>query len=167
MRSPEVFLDLSVDKRRLGRVYIQLWGSLRRAQQFLMLVLCTEGSSYRGASCSKVESRNRPGECLRISHYMMSPEGGVQGSQGLLHDLEWGGEHASLKRAGLVVAASGGRAEYGAVFDICTRDHPTKKFSCPFGEVTTGSLGVVKQVTKHHPVSQVTISEVGVVLSQL
>ncbi|XP_071536321.1 uncharacterized protein [Panulirus ornatus] len=160
--APEVFLDLAVGDRRLGRVYIRLMPGLRRAQHFLALALASLGPSYRGVKCSKVECKGRPGECLRVSHYLTTE--GNMGSRGVLGGLEWGGDHAHPKREGLVVAASGGKAEYDGCFDICTRDNPAKRFSCPFGQVVSG-LQVVREAIRHHPVAHVTIADLGVVLS--
>lgn len=163
--SPEVFLDLSAEGRRLGRVYIQLWGHLRRARHFLALCLASLGPSFRGSKFSKVESKDKAGECLRVSHYLSAE--GTMSAMGLMEGLEWGGDHCLPKRAGLVVAASGGKLEYDGCFDICTRDHPAKKFSCPFGEVGGGAEGmeVVREAARHEPVTEVFISEVGVVLT--
>ncbi|XP_069156258.1 uncharacterized protein [Procambarus clarkii] len=144
---PEVFLDLGVGERRLGRVYIRLWGHLRRAKHFLALVLATHGRTYKGATFSKVESKDRPGECLRVSHCVTAECGlgsedlgsGGLGSGG--EPLEWGGEYSRAKRTGLVVSSSGGKSEYDACFDICTRSNSAKRFSCPFGEVVAGLQG--------------------------
>ncbi|KAK8729903.1 hypothetical protein OTU49_008381, partial [Cherax quadricarinatus] len=159
--SPTVFLDLGVGERRLGRVYIRLWGHLRRAHHFLTLVLATQGSTYKGATFNKVECKDRPGECLRVNHYINV--NGTPGSEGLFGPLEWGGEYAHPKTGGLLVASSGGKPEYDACFDICTRSHPVKRFSCPFGEVVDG-LQVVLEATRHHPVTGVTIIDAGVIL---
>ncbi|XP_063588387.1 uncharacterized protein LOC134765632 [Penaeus indicus] len=163
--SPEVFLDLCAEGRRLGRIYIRLWGHLRRARHFLALCLGSLGPSFRGSKFSKVESKDKAGECLRVSHYMSAE--GAMSAMGLMEGLEWGGDHCLPKRAGLVVAASGGKPEYDGCFDICTRDHPAKKFSCPFGEVAGGAEGmeVVREAARHEPVTEVSISEVGVVLT--
>ncbi|KAK7068639.1 hypothetical protein SK128_020807 [Halocaridina rubra] len=160
--SPEVFLDFGADGVCFGRVYIRIWGELRRAQHFFALCIGSLGPSYKGSRCSKVEGKDKPGECLRINHYITT--GGTVQARGLMNGLEWSGEYSAVKKEGLVVAASGGKCEYDGCFDICTRGNPAKKFSCPFGEVISG-MAVVKIATCHEPIGDVTIMNTGVVVS--
>lgn len=160
-RSPEIFLDFGADGVRLGRVYIRIRGDLRRAQHFLALCTGLLGPSYKGSRCNKVESKDKPGECLRVSHYVRTD--GTLASRGLMGGLEWSGEHSAVKREGMVVSACGGRNDYDGCFDICTRGNPNKKFSCPFGEVVAG-LEVVKEATCYDPIGDLTIMNTGVVV---
>ncbi|CAL4067464.1 unnamed protein product, partial [Meganyctiphanes norvegica] len=162
--SPYVFLDLSHNNRSLGRIIIRLWGGLQRAQHFLQLCMGTLGASYKGAYFAGVYRKdgNASGECLKCEEYICS--NGTKGRKALLDNLEWKGEHSKDQIEGMVVAAGGGKAEWGGAFHICTRVDPSYKFSCPFGEVVQG-LDVVKEVVTYEPVSQVKISDTGVIIN--
>ncbi|XP_063852671.1 tripartite motif-containing protein 59-like [Scylla paramamosain] len=66
---PLVFLDLRAGDRPLGRVYIELWGHMKRAQQFMALCLGTYGPSYRDTRFDGVSSRGEAGEYVRGGDY--------------------------------------------------------------------------------------------------
>ncbi|CAL4062403.1 unnamed protein product [Meganyctiphanes norvegica] len=156
--SPEVFLDLSSECEYFGRVYIQLWGHLRRANQFLALCLGTLGPTYMiDSHFFEAYGRNQPGECLHGGEYMINNR---KSGQGLMEDLEWGDQWQLTQEEGMIVGAGNGRAERNTCFDICTIGNPLKEFACPFGRVISG-LDVVKRAIHHNPVRQVTISECG------
>ncbi|XP_071536323.1 uncharacterized protein [Panulirus ornatus] len=160
----EVFLDLTAGGRRLGRIYIRLWGNLRRAQHFLALCMGTHGPSYRGSKFEEVYSRGLKGECLHAGPYLT--QRGELSAQGVMDNLEWDGKFKSPQRAGMVVGAGSGRPDRDACFDICTIENPARNFACPFGEVV-GGWEVVTAAVNHRPVRQVTMQEVGVVISDL
>ncbi|KAG7157710.1 Tripartite motif-containing protein 59-like 2 [Homarus americanus] len=157
---PEVFLDLGVEGRSLGRVYIRLEGQCRRAQHFLALCLGTLGPSFQGSKFHGVGKRGSPGETLAGGKYI-TPKG--TSVQGLMKDLEWGGRYMRDKTEGLVVGASGGKPELDAYFHICTRDHKGKRFACAFGQVVVG-MEVVHEAVKHVTITDVVIVRTGVVL---
>nr|XP_053655008.1 tripartite motif-containing protein 3-like [Cherax quadricarinatus] len=157
---PEVFLDIGVDGKILGRVYILLYGHLRRAQHFLALCLGTFGPSYRDSKFHGVVKPGAPGETLAGGKYV-TPEG--LSVQGLMEDLEWGGKCIREKTVGLVVGASGGKPELDAFFHICTREDRGKKFACVFGEVVRG-IEVLHDAVKHVRTRDVTVVDVGVVI---
>ncbi|XP_066949874.1 uncharacterized protein [Macrobrachium rosenbergii] len=161
--SPEVFLDLGSDQHYLGRVYIRLYGHLRRAQHFLALCLGSLGPSYKFSKFHGVAKRGAPGETLAGGKYITSEN--TISIQGLIPGLEWGGHHISEKRAGLVVGASGGRPTEDAFFHICTKDHIGRKFACVFGEVVS-EMQVLRDAVYHMLQSDVQITDVGVILSQ-
>ncbi|KAK4313018.1 hypothetical protein Pmani_015592, partial [Petrolisthes manimaculis] len=94
--NPEAFLDLSVGERKLGRVYIRLWGHMRRAHNFLALCMGTHGPSYRGAKFEEVFSRGLKGECLHAGPYP-TPEGPLS-AQGVMDQLEWDGKYKGVQR---------------------------------------------------------------------
>ncbi|KAG0721310.1 Peptidyl-prolyl cis-trans isomerase B1 [Chionoecetes opilio] len=158
---PEVFLDLATGKSVLGRLYIKLWGHLRRAQHFLSLCMGANGPSYRGSKFHGVVKKGSMGETLAGGRYV-THDGG-NSVQGLIAGLEWGGQYMREKVAGLVVAASAGSPEADAFFHICTQGHPGHKFACAFGEVCAG-MEVVQKAVDLHPVHGVRIVECGLVL---
>ncbi|XP_071532095.1 uncharacterized protein [Panulirus ornatus] len=158
----EVFLELSVAGRCLGRVYIKLWGHLRRAHQFLALCLGTLGPSYVGASFSHVAYMKKARESLCCKEYRSSD--GKSCTRELMNDLEWGGEFARTPQEGLVIPLSKNIDEHG--FGICTRGQLEGRFHCPFGEVTSG-LKFVRAAIRHDPVTEVTITDCGLVLPDL
>ncbi|XP_068215966.1 uncharacterized protein [Palaemon carinicauda] len=161
--SPEVFLDLRSDQHYLGRVYIRLYGHLRRAQHFLALCLGSLGPSYKFSKFHGVAKRGAPGETLAGGKYITAEN--TVSIQGLIPGLEWGGHHISEKRVGLVVGASGGRPTEDAFFHICTKDHIGRKFACVFGEVVS-DMRVLRDAVRHMQQSDVQIADVGVILSQ-
>ncbi|XP_071532109.1 uncharacterized protein [Panulirus ornatus] len=158
----EVFLELSVAGRCLGRVYIKLWGHLRRAHQFLALCLGTLGPSYVGASFSHVAYMKKARESLCCKEYRSSD--GKSCTRELMNDLEWGGEFARTPQEGLVIPLSKNIDEHG--FGICTRGQLEGRFHCPFGEVTSG-LKFVRAAIRHDPVTEVTITDCGLVIPDL
>lgn len=161
---PEVFLDLATEERLLGRVYIKLWGHLRRAHHFLSLCMGTYGPSYRGSKFHGVAKKGCMGETLAGGKYLT--DNGDNSVQGLFTRLEWGGEYLREKMVGLVVAASDGKPEQDAFFHICTRDHPGRKFACAFGEVCSG-MEAVHTAVALHPAHGVKIANCGLVLPRL
>lgn len=161
---PEVFMDLRVDGRILGRIYIRLQGHLRRAQHFLALCLGTLGPSYRGSKFHGVAKRGAPGETLAGGRYI-TPEG--TSGKGLMKDLEWGGKCMQEKAVGRVVGASGGKSELDAFFHICTRDHEGNKFACSFGQVVSGMEVVHSAVRQMNCAKSVIIADTGVTIPSL
>ncbi|XP_069983401.1 uncharacterized protein [Penaeus vannamei] len=162
--NPEVFMELTAGEQRLGRIYIRLWGHLRRAQNFLAMCTGTHGPSYRGAKFQEVFARGIPGECLHAGLYP-TPDGGTS-AKGVVENLEWDGKFKKPQKLGLVVGAGSGRPDRDACFDICTIENPQRNFACPFGEVV-GGWDVVMKTVKHKPVRAVTMQEVGVVIPDL
>lgn len=158
----EVFLVLETEGRCLGRVYIRLWGRIRRAQHFLALCLGSLGPSYRRSKFHGVAKRGAPGETLAGGKYL-TPEG-LTSVQALAGHLEWGGEHIKEKKRGLVVGANAGKPEFDAFFHICMKDQPGRRFACAFGEVVQG-MEVLHAAVTHLRNNDVTISDVGVVLA--
>lgn len=161
---PEVFLDVSTDDRLLGRVYIKLWRHLRRAHLFLNLCMGTYGPSYRGSNFHGVAKKGSMGETLAGGRYL-TDNGGVS-VQSLMAGLEWEGQYMREKMAGLVVAARAGTPEQDALFHICTRDDPGRKFACAFGEVSSG-MEVVHAAVALLPSRSVKIIDCGLVLPRL
>lgn len=157
----EVFLELSAGNRCLGRVYIQLWCHLRRAQHFQALCLGSLGPSYVGASFV-VSSQNQERETLDVQKYML-PDGNTS-NKVLMTDLEWGGRFAGPANEGTIMGSYYGVDTHG--FGICTRSHLGGTFQCPFGEVSSG-MEVVRAAIRHEPVSEVTITDCGLVIPEL
>ncbi|XP_050715982.1 titin-like isoform X3 [Eriocheir sinensis] len=158
---PEVFLEVEAGERRLGRIYIRLWGHLRRAHHFLALCMGTHGPSYRGAKFEEVFSRGLKGECLHAGPYLTST--GDLSAQRVMDGLEWDGQYKKIQRKGLVVGAGSGRPDRESCFDICTIENPNRHFACPFGEVVDG-WDTIAAILEHRPVRAVTMVDVGVVV---
>ncbi|KAG7166073.1 Tripartite motif-containing protein 72-like 2, partial [Homarus americanus] len=156
---PEVFLQLGVGDRILGRVHIRLWGHLRRAQHFLALCLGTLGPTFRGSRFSYVARKGEAGERLVGGVYMT--EAGPSSHQ-LMEGLEWRGEYLGPAREGIVGGSRGRQAKYNSCFCISSKDNPIGQYYCPFGEVVFG-LEVVKAAIRHDPVSDVIIVNTGLI----
>lgn len=159
-----MFLDLGVGEKKLGRVYIRLWGYLRRAHNYLAMCMGTHGPSYRGAKFEEVFSRGLKGECLHAGPYP-TPDGTLS-AQGVMDQLEWDGKYKGVQRQGLVVGAGSGRPDRDSCFDICTIENRDRHFACPFGEVV-GGWDVVLAARDHRPIRAVTMVDVGVVVPDL
>lgn len=155
---------MGTEEQLLGRVYIRLWGHLRRAHHFLALCMGTHGPSYRGSKFHGIAKRGCNGETLAGGKYLTDDGGSCV--QGLIEGLEWGGPHIREKTAGLVVAASEGKPEQDALFHICTRDHPGRKFACAFGEVCAG-MEVVHKAVALYPSHAINVLDCGLVLPYL
>ncbi|XP_071539482.1 uncharacterized protein [Panulirus ornatus] len=158
---PEVFLQLGVGERNLGRVHICLWGHLRRAQHFLALCLGTLGPSYKGSTFSYVARKGEPGERL-VGGVYLTEDGGSSSHQ-LIQGLEWRGEYLGPASEGTIGGSRGRQAKYNSCFCISSRDNPIGQYYCPFGKVVSG-LGVVRAAIQHDPVSDVTITDAGLVV---
>ncbi|KAG0694473.1 hypothetical protein GWK47_027219 [Chionoecetes opilio] len=156
--SPEVFLDLKAGDRSFGRVYISLWGHMRRAQQFMALCLGTFGPSYRDTG------RMQPLE----STVTLVIGRQVYAACGLLRSLDDGFDSSSLvvqkyRRGASVRRGGRRREEVWRPFAICLRGNPDAVFRAPFGEVT-GGLEAVGVATRHQPFNVVRVAECGVVV---
>ncbi|XP_064079172.1 E3 ubiquitin-protein ligase TRIM39-like [Macrobrachium nipponense] len=158
--NPQVYLKLSANGKDLGCLQIRLWGHLRRAQNFLALCLGTLGPSYKGSKFSHVAKRGEPGE--RLIGGLYETEGGYTGYQ-VIEGLEWRGEYSGPMRAGVIGGSRGRQPRYNSCFCISTRDYPNAKYYCPFGEIVSG-LEVAQEAVKYDPVSDVTITDTGLVL---
>lgn len=161
---PEVFLDVGTEERLLGRVYIKLWRHLRRAHLFLSLCMGTYGPSYRGSKFHGVAKKGSVGETLAGGRYLT--DNGGASVQSLVAGLEWEGQYMREKMAGLVVAARASTPEQDALFHICTRDDPGRKFACAFGEVSAG-MDVVHAAVALIPSCSVKIINCGLVLPRM
>ncbi|KAK8732628.1 hypothetical protein OTU49_006849 [Cherax quadricarinatus] len=157
----EVFLELNVGGRCLGRVYIRLMSHLRRAQQFLLLCLGSLGPSYIGATFF-ITAHNQERETLDVRRYVL-PDGSTS-NKILMSDLEWGGRFAGPAKERVVMGSFYGNDTHG--FGICTRGQPGGVFQCPFGEVMSG-MEVVKAAVRHDPISEVVITDCGMVVPDL
>nr|XP_045614357.1 tripartite motif-containing protein 65-like isoform X2 [Procambarus clarkii] len=157
----EVFLELGVDGRCLGRVHILVQTHLRRAQQFMLLCLGILGPSYVGASFV-ITAPNQERETLDSRRYVL-PDGSTS-NRILMADLEWGGKFAGPAKEGVVMGSYYGTDTHG--FGICTRGQLGGVFQCPFGEVLSG-MEVIRAAVRHDPVTDVTITDCGLVVPDL
>ncbi|XP_071516758.1 uncharacterized protein [Panulirus ornatus] len=156
----EVFLQVSIRNRCLGRVYIRLWCHLRRAQHFQAICNGTLGPTYVGASFT-ISSHGQEREALDIPKYVLP--NGDKSSKVLMTELEWGGRFTGPANEGVVMGSCHGEDTHGC--GICTRGQPGGTFKCPFGEVLSG-MDIVKAAINHEPISEVTISDCGLVIPE-
>ncbi|XP_042232989.1 peptidyl-prolyl cis-trans isomerase E-like [Homarus americanus] len=158
----QVFLEFSVGQVNLGRVHIKLWGHLRRAQHFLALCLGTLGPSFLGTTLLEITSRGCRNESVTAGAYR-APNGSIS-AESLMNGVGWwDGVYSEERRAGLVVASSGGKVHYASHFGICTSANASGLVRYPFGEVVSG-LDVVRESASYIPINQVEISGCGLVL---
>ncbi|KAK3860503.1 hypothetical protein Pcinc_033448 [Petrolisthes cinctipes] len=172
----EVFLELSVGGKCLGRVYINLWTNQRWAQQFLTLCMGTLGPSYRGAMSSEVHNQGEPGENMVFPHHV---ESGRANEQAIFSNVELGEDHPEELVEGHLGAPETQHQlqtychsisyNYQTLdncqtsgFVIYTIGSPREFSFIPFGKVFSG-LDVVKAAVRHTP-NSITISNCGLVL---
>ncbi|KAK8721309.1 hypothetical protein OTU49_012845 [Cherax quadricarinatus] len=159
-KSPMVFLDVGTEQKVLGRVYISLWGHLRRASNFVHLCLGDRGPSYRNTMFLEVLNADSPGERIKGGDYDYN---NGRGGEALVDDLENHEGYSMTMEAGMVTAGSPCRREQDSQFFICTEDDPHRNFTCPFGRVVSG-LYVMKEAVWLVVTKQVWIKDCGLVL---
>ncbi|KAF2364942.1 B-box-type zinc finger [Trinorchestia longiramus] len=161
-KNPLVFLELTVGSSRPHRVYIQLWGHLRRARNFMALCIGDQGSAFLNTKLLQTYNYNEPGErILGGDHEHNSGRGGCA----LLDDLEWNGDYCMPMKEGLVTAAGSGQQATNSLFLMCTQNDEARNFSCPFGEIVTGLDAVRECISRsHHREEEIWITDCGVVL---
>ncbi|XP_063883357.1 uncharacterized protein LOC135112661 [Scylla paramamosain] len=159
-KAPLVFLDIGTEQKVLGRVYISLWGHLRRAMNFLHLCLGDRGPSFRDSMFLEVMNADCPGERIRGGDYECN---NGRGGEALLDDLESEEGYSMPMEAGMITAGGPNRKEVGAQFFICTEDDFDRRFACPFGRVVSG-LPIVKETVWLVMTKEVYIRECGVVV---
>ncbi|CAL4199035.1 unnamed protein product [Meganyctiphanes norvegica] len=155
--NPEVFLELGAGNRSLGRVYIQLRGRTRNAQQFFSLCLGTTGPSYRGARFYGMPwpQHHRQMHSLTCREYMSENIPRTEPlMEGLAENID---NQVEMCLSGLVARVD------DTGFEICTRDEPDAYLHNVLGEVMEG-MSIVREAANHEPVSEVYISQCGVVI---
>ncbi|CAL4178232.1 unnamed protein product [Meganyctiphanes norvegica] len=124
------------------------------AQQFLALCLGNLGPTLKGAQLFDVGNANKPGECFRCKEYV-TEEG--KSNKAIMNGLDY--EGASIAKAGMLF-------NYGIAyldFVIITKDDPDDFWPNPLGKVVKGMKNL-HRVVRHEPISDVIITEVGIVL---
>nr|XP_045614344.1 uncharacterized protein LOC123768093 [Procambarus clarkii]XP_045614345.1 uncharacterized protein LOC123768093 [Procambarus clarkii]XP_045614346.1 uncharacterized protein LOC123768093 [Procambarus clarkii] len=155
----EVFLELSAGGRCLGRVYIQLKSHLRRAQQFLALCLGTLGPSFVGSSIGSAGNMDQVNEYIAVDYYI--DQNGERRQHNLLTDVNTDDQHQGPATEGTLAALNVRSNLFG--FVIYTRGQPGGYPQCPYGQVSSG-LEVVQTAIRHDPVTEVTITDCGLVI---
>lgn len=149
----EVFPELGVGGRYLGRVYISLWCHMRWVQLFLTLCLGTLGPSLLGAEA-----------CESLRNILMFDSVVFRSNEiiedNLLMGLGWGSQHSTEESEGLVCGKDGSD---GIAFGINTQDQANATLEASFGKVIAG-LEVVKEAFQHNPIFDVIITHCGIVL---
>ncbi|XP_069162988.1 tripartite motif-containing protein 5 isoform X3 [Procambarus clarkii] len=181
----EVFLELGVGSRSLGRVYIRVQPRLRHSQQFLLLCLGTLGPSLAGSAINSVNHIGQDPENILVNSYIDKMQ---IGNTNVLASLETSCDMDRSTTEGTVTSANIGSNIFG--FMIWTKGHPFN--SCPyvnvtynshyygyvaqnnsscnnhfhFGEVTSG-LEVVQAAIGHNPITEVKITGCGLSIPDL
>lgn len=158
---PEVFFEVSVGKKYRGRVYIRLWGHLRRAQHFLALCLGTLGPSYLGSEITP-NGGEFPEIYIAGGGYQTSD--GIWSSRGLMPNLEWGGTHVKTYRRGLVCSRVHNDKDTDAFFYVCTDENVDREEPGTLGQVVSGYDMLKKAVFDNPQHEQVIITRCGVVI---
>ena len=153
-------MDIKFKDCQLGRVYLRLWGHLRRSHHFLALCLGSLGPSYKGAT---FRSSLRDDAKERICGCVYKGADGSNTTKGLMTDLEWDGDFAGKSAVGRVVGTSGGKSEMEALFSIYTRVKTEAPCYCPFGDVSLG-LDVLCKAVECNPASALTVTNCGAVI---
>ncbi|XP_037781769.1 LOW QUALITY PROTEIN: uncharacterized protein ZK546.14-like [Penaeus monodon] len=159
-KSPTVFLDIEYEQRMLGRVYITLFGHLRRASNFLLLCTGETGASLKSSKFFEVCNPEAPGERLKGGDYEFN---NGRGGEALVEELEFGGDYAQPMEAGMITAGGSGHRCFDSQFLICTEGDPNRSFACPFGVVTSG-LSYLKEAVWLVVTKEIWIEECGVLL---
>ncbi|CAL4134860.1 unnamed protein product, partial [Meganyctiphanes norvegica] len=162
INNPEGFLDIAANGKKLGRIYIRLWGHMRRGQNFLQLCLGTFGISFKLSKLNDFSMIDSPGETIRGGEYMSVDNPSIFESKAILENLEWGGDHVKPRKRGLVLGSGGGEPAKDSLFSICTRDDISEVFQCPFGEVIDGLSLAEKAIELRSEDTKIT--DTGVVL---
>lgn len=153
-------MDIGTEHRVLGRIYISLWGHLRRAVNFLHLCLGDRGPSYRDSAFLEVLNADCPGERIRGGDYESN---NGYGGEALLDDLESEEGYSMPMEAGMVTAGAPNRKQLDSQFFICTEDDYDRRFACPFGRVVSG-LPVMKEAVWLVVTKEVYVRDCGVVI---
>ncbi|XP_045112905.1 uncharacterized protein LOC123505537 [Portunus trituberculatus] len=156
-----VFLDLSWGGQCHGRLYIRLTGDTLRGRQFVSLCTGEKGGSFRGTRFHRVWWKGLPGE-----HVWTGDCESNDGSGGKTHSSS--SIEAQIPAAREVSVSAGlvaGRYEknLSTIFRIYTQGEKDMKDEAGFGQVEFG-LNVVKQAVNLKDISEVVISDCGLVL---
>ncbi|MCL4142851.1 UNVERIFIED_CONTAM: hypothetical protein GTU68_024055 [Idotea baltica] len=160
-KSPIVFLELTAEQTIIGRVYIKLWGQLRRAHNFLSLCLGDQGKSFLNTKFLQVYNVSCPGERILGGDY---ENNNGRGGRGVIDDLEWNGDYAMPMKEGMITAAGSGQNATNSLFLICTETDLERNFSCPFGLVCEG-IKVVRDAIQETATKQIWITDCGVLIT--
>ncbi|CAL4203680.1 unnamed protein product [Meganyctiphanes norvegica] len=158
--NPTVFFDLAVGEISLGRIEIQLWGHMSRAQHFLALCLGTLGPTYKDSSFDRVEKGHNRNRYLIGGYY--NTNNGTTSAQGMMEDLEWGGKYDLPTRKGLVAGWSFEAPGLEATFGIVCGETFKDSLFCPFGEVSSG-MNLLDNISLRECVTDVKITDCGLI----
>lgn len=131
---------------------------MQRAQQFIALCMATMGPTLLNTTCFE-----RGGNILRW-RYVVDGANKTR-TDPLLTNLEWGGQCTKPETEGYVTGICYNNAN-SVSFGICAHSTPGGTLQGPFGRVVRG-LEVVKAAFEHNPITQVTITNSGLVLPRL
>ncbi|CAL4067500.1 unnamed protein product [Meganyctiphanes norvegica] len=145
-----VWMDLSACGCSLGRVFIRVMGDSAYGQQFIMLILGTNGPSHKGATFGFKSEDN-----IGVNQY--TTESGSQSNESLLNLKKE--DYEMLKKGRLFPTIGVNKASFG----IMTKDRQRTCFGY-FGEIITGIEVIDKIASDEYNITDITISECGIVL---
>lgn len=153
-----VFMDLAWPGSDRRRVLIHLISDTPLGGQFVLLCTGQRGPCYANSRLWNVADRGQPGERVWGGDY---EHNNGKGGAALLPDLDKV-EYRKPCRAGDVFWY---RGDPGALFIIMTRNWkvPATGARRVYGEVVSGLEGLVA-AAQHHPITDVTVVDCGVVL---
>ncbi|KAG0725549.1 Peptidyl-prolyl cis-trans isomerase [Chionoecetes opilio] len=154
-----VFLMLAWPGSAPRRVLVHLSPETPRGRQFLLLCTGQRGPCYNGTRLFEVGRKEEPGEFVSGGDY---EQNNGKGGAALLPDLDKGVYGESLM-AGDVWGWWCGDPALAAQFFIITTDLPGCSVPGVFGKVV-GGLDVVQEAARHHPITEVTVVDCGVVV---
>nr|XP_053652565.1 uncharacterized protein LOC128702359 isoform X1 [Cherax quadricarinatus] len=158
-----VFINLSWGGSTRGRVYIRLTGDTVRGRQFLKLCTGEMGPSFCNTNFHRVWWKGYPGESIWGGDFEHGDGSGeVTFTSGL--DSE---QTTALSRSVPIIAGLvAGRYEKkntSSIFRIYTMDSKNCVEEAAFGQVEFG-LDVIQNAVKHSNISDVVISDCGIVM---
>ncbi|CAL4095017.1 unnamed protein product, partial [Meganyctiphanes norvegica] len=158
--SVTTFIDLAWPGHSPSRVYIKLYGSTDRAQQFLWLCTGELGPSYVNSKFDAVLNKGSPGEYIVGGNYegMSSPS--------LIQNLTEGGVYLKPSNEGLVTGVVMDDSTNNAKFGIYVEEESTSKNAVGFGQVVgEKSMATIKLAAKYDNITEIVVTDCGIVLN--
>ena len=145
-------MDLSALGNSLGRVYISVKGNVMEGQQFVMLALGTDGPTFKGATFGRKDNDT-------INLYEYVTETGSKSSKALITTSKQQGSNEIPRRGGLFSIFD----TQSYVYIMITATNTA--YDGNFGQVISGMDVVDKAASSKYAITDITISECGIVLN--
>ncbi|CAL4199293.1 unnamed protein product, partial [Meganyctiphanes norvegica] len=146
-----VFMDLSAQGQCLGRIFIKVKGDRPHGQQFIMLILGSNGPTFKGAPFTYKDRKN-----IGMREYIT--ESGTKSTKSLLTTLVV--EHPQKPLRGMLFS----KWSQSGSFDIFTDIVRTWQFHGHFGDIISGIEVVDRAASSEFNITDVIISECGIII---